>query len=202
MLLEIKKFAEILHFKKNTVIFKANDAVNGFYYIESGEVRLYKMNLLGKEVEIARLQNGEYFGEAIIFVSNKYEVFAETLKPSIVYYFPKDKILEKTNQDLSFALFFIKLLAGKCVKLNKRIEILALCTIKERLIKFFLMEYQKSQSKTIVLKLKKGELAAQLCTISVTLSRNLNLLQRTKLIKVKGKTITILDLAKLQKEIS
>ena len=202
MVIDIKKNAKKINFKKNTSIFKAHDEAAGFYYIESGLVRLYKMNLLGKEIEVARLQDGEYFGEAIIFVSDKYEVFAETLKPSTLYYFPKNVILEKIKHDLNLTQFLIKLIAGKCVKLNKIIEILALSSIKERLIKFILMQYQKNKCETIVLKLKKSDIASQLGTISATLSRNLRLLQKENLIKVKGKTIKILDLIGLQKEIS
>ncbi|MFA6118628.1 MAG: Crp/Fnr family transcriptional regulator [Parachlamydiales bacterium] len=199
---EIKKLAKIKNFPPNTLLFSTGDQANGFYYILSGEVRIYKMDNAGKEIEVGRLHREDFFGEAIIFVSDRYQVYAETLKPTTLYFFSKKTILKKINSDPALAQFFIKLLAAKCVALNKRMEALIMSGVKERLIKFLLQEYQSSQKKIIILKIKKSELARQLGTISETLSRNLNQLKKSNLIKVSGKTIEIIDLTGLQKEIS
>ncbi len=198
---EIKKFAKTKNFSKHTLIFRAGEKANGFYYVVCGEIRIYKIDRMGKEIEIDRFYNGDYFGEAVIFVSDKYQVYAEAVKPSTLLFFLKDVVLEKINQDPNILQFFIKLLAAKCVSLNKKIEILTMGSIKQRLIQFLLTEYINNQKKSFKLKFKKNELASQLGTISETLSRNLKQLQKSGFIEVKNKIIEIKDFLNLQKEI-
>ncbi len=194
---EVKKLARTKNIPKNTLLFSAGDPAEGFYYIVSGEVRIYKMDSAGREIEVGRLFAGDYFGEAIIFVSDKYPVYAETVKPTTLLYFLKTIILDQIKTQPGLAAYFIKLLAGKCVALNKRMESLTMNSVQQRLIKFLLAEYQHNGHKPILLKISKSELAKQLGTISATLSRNLQQLQKSGLIKVKGKSIEIVNSAKL-----
>ncbi|MFC2159045.1 Crp/Fnr family transcriptional regulator, partial [Acidobacteriota bacterium] len=173
----------------------------GFYLVRTGEIRVFKMDEQGKEIEIVRLGPGDYLGEAIVFTSTVYPVYAQAVKDSEVVYFPKKDILDEIEKNPSVGRFFIQLLAKKCVTLNKRIESLGLQTVRQRLIRFLLTQSRAQNSTRIELHSKKGELARILGTINETLSRNLKQLQDEGLIEVDSNFITINDIDSLRLEV-
>ena len=176
-------------FPKDCFIFQAGDQANGFYYITSGEVRVYRMDIQGKEVEIGRLGPEYYLGEAIVFVMDEYPVFAQAVKKTTCFYLPKDKIQNAIQQNAETAQFFITLLAKKCVALNQRIATLSLQTVRQRLVEY--LKANQNQENKVILTISKKELAMQLATIPETLSRNLKQLQKEGVILVKNNEISL-----------
>ena len=164
----------------------------GFFLIEKGLVRIYKMDEQAKEIEIGRIGPGGFLGEAIVFAQETYPVYAQAVKNIECLYFEKEQVLAAISKNAEIAKFFIQLLAQKCVILNQRIESLSLKTVKQRLLDFLVAEAQKQNSDMFTLKMKKQELARQLGTISETLSRNFKQLQDEGYIKVSGNSVKIL----------
>lgn len=188
-------------YRKGTPLFNAEDEAHGFFYIKSGEVRVFKMDTDGNELEMGRFGPGDFIGEIILFAAERYPAFAEATKNTIALYFEKNKILNAITHEPALSTFFLKLLAGKCLVLSKRIEMLGLKTVRQRLIQYVLSQCPGSGSNcTLELKIKKTELAKLLGTVSETLSRNLRQLQDEKLITVKGKRITLLNCPQLRRE--
>ena len=200
-LLDIKKLGRIQAFGKGEILFNAGDDANGFYYVQSGEVRIFRMDDQGKEVEVVRLNPGDFFGEAVVFVSDKFPAFAQAVLDTKTLFFSKKIIFRHIDRDPTIARFFISLLARKCIVLNKRIETLELRTVRQRLAQFILSQYREQKSEVIVLNMKKVELARFIGTISETLSRSLKQMQVDNLIEVHGREIRIKDSAKLKREL-
>lgn len=198
----IKKLGIFKTYRKDEMLFNAQDEANGLYYVLSGEIRVFKMDEQGKEVEVARIAPGDFLGEAIVFVSAAFPVFAQAAKESKVLFFEKNAINKKIEKDPSVAKFFLNLLARKCVILNTRIESLGLQTVRKRLIQYLFSHCSGEKQCLIELKLKKVDLAKMLGTISETLSRNLKQMQDEGLIEVKSKKIYVKDCHKLRAELS
>lgn len=198
---DIKKLGRIQAFGKDEMLFNAGDDANGFYYVQSGEVRIFRMDDQGKEIEVVRLNPGDFFGEAVVFVSDKFPAFAQAVMDTKTLFFSKNMIFQHIDKDPSIARFFISLLARKCIVLNKRIETLELRTVRQRLAQFILSQYQEQKSEVIVLNMKKIELARFIGTISETLSRCLKQMQEDNLIEVHGREIRVKDSVKLKQEI-
>ncbi len=188
-------------FKKGTSIFNAEDPITGFYQVVTGEVRIFKMDLNGNELEISRLGPGDFLGEAVTFTSDTYPLFAEAVRDTRTLFFEKKKIFAAIEKDPKLSIYMIKLLAGKCLALNKRLETLGLKTIRQRLIQYILELCPGQGNCALDLPIKKTEIAKLLGTVSETLSRNLRQLQDEDLITVKGKTIRIKNCQKLRCEI-
>jgi CRP/FNR family transcriptional regulator len=201
LLTDIKSLGRIRAFRKDEILFNAGDSANGFYYVLYGEVRIFRMDNHGKEVEVVRINPGDFFGEAVVFVSDKFPAFAQAVKDTETLFFSKKTIFQHIDKDPTIARFFISLLAKKCIVLNKRIETLELRTVRQRLAQFILSQYQEQQSDVIVLNMKKIELARFIGTISETLSRNLKLMQEDNLIEVHGRNIRVKDSEKLRQEL-
>lgn len=198
----IKDIGRLKKYRKNELLFSAQQKADGLYYVQSGEIRVFKMDEQGREVEVVRLAPGDFLGEAILFVSSVFPFFAQAVKDSQVLFFEKNKIFKKIDKEPSIAKFFLNLLARKCVILNKRIETLGLQTVRQRLIQYLLLNCSGEQQCKVELKIKKVELAKILGTISETLSRNLKQLQDEGLIEVEGNKIHVKDCSKLRIELS
>lgn len=188
-------------FTKDEFLFHADDPAEGFYYLVSGEIRVFKMDEQGKEVEVVRPNPGDFFGEAIVFVQKKYPSYAQAVKDSQVVFFEKNSFFQKLERDPDIGMFFLHLLAKKCIVLNKRIETLELRTVRQRLIQYLVSSCGSDISCVVALPMKKTELAKLLGTISETLSRNLKQLQEEGLITVEGHTIHIKDKSRLNEEL-
>jgi len=198
----IKDIGRLKKYRKNEILFSAQQKADGLYYVRSGEIRVFKMDEQGKEVEVVRLEPGDFLGEAILFVSSVFPFFAQAVKDSQVLFFEKNKIFKKIDEEPSIAKFFLNLLARKCIILNKRIETLGLQTVRQRLVQYLFLNCSGEQQCTVELKTKKAELAKILGTISETLSRNLKQLQDEGLIEVEGNKIHVKDCSKLRLELS
>lgn len=197
----LKQLGHPKTYQKDEMLFYAQDKAEGFYYVERGEIRVFKMDEQGKEIEVTRLGTGDFLGEAIVFVSPVFPFYAQAVKQAQVHFFKKGRILSAVDRDPKIAKFFLNLLAEKCLILNKRIESLGLKTVRQRLIQYLLSRCAGEQDCSIELKLKKAELAKILGTISETLSRNLKHLQDEHLIEVEGNKIRIKDCPKLRSEV-
>jgi CRP/FNR family transcriptional regulator len=199
-----QKIIELGHsqtYKKDEFLFHADDPAIGFYYLLSGEIRVYKMDEQGKEVEVVRPNPGDFFGEAIVFVQERYPSYAKAVKDSQVVFFEKNSFLQRLEKDPTIGKYFLYLLAKKCVVLNKRIEALELRTVRQRLIQYLVSSCVSETSCVVTLPMKKAELAKLLGTIGETLSRNLKQLQDEGKITVEGHTIHIKDKSCLKEEL-
>lgn len=197
----IKKLGQLKEYQKDEMLFHALDEATAMYYVLSGEIRIYKMDDQGKEVEVVRINPGDFLGEAIVFISGVFPFYAQAAKDSKVLLFEKNAINKKIEKDPSVAKFFLNLLARKCMTLNTRIEALGLQTIRQRLIQYLFSHCSGEKQCLIELKLKKVELAKMLGTISETLSRNLKQMQDQGLIEVRGKKIYVKDCSRLRAEL-
>ena len=198
----IKKLGILKSYRKDEVLFNAQDKANGMYYVQSGEIRVFKMDEHGREVEVVRIEPGDFLGEAIVFVSSEFPFYAQAVKDSKVLFLGKKTISQEIERDPSVDQFFLNLLAKKCMTLSNRIEFLGLQTIRQRLIQYLFSSCSGEKRCIIELRLKKVELAKLLGTISETLSRNLKQMQDEGLIEVKGKKIYVKDCLKLREELS
>jgi CRP/FNR family transcriptional regulator len=189
-------------YRKEAFLFLAEEDARGFFYVLSGEVRVFRMDDSGREVEIVRLRPGEFFGEAIAIASGKFPAFARAARDTEVLFFERQAVLKSIQADSAVAEFFIVLLANKCILLNRRIETLNLRTVRQRLAQYLLAHCAAERSCTIDLAIKKCELAKHLGTISETLSRTFQRMERDGLIEVRGKRIRVLDCDKLRQELN
>jgi CRP/FNR family transcriptional regulator len=189
-------------YAKGELLFAAGTPADGLYYVASGAVRVYRMDEQGREVEIVRLGPGEFFGEAVVFASPVFPAFADATLDSEVLFLSKSGLWQDLDRVSGLARDLLGLLARKCLVLNRRIEVLELQTVRQRLVQFLLSRCPGQGSCNVRLEMKKGELAQLLGTIGETLSRNLKQLQEEGLIQVAGRRIHIPDCRRLQDELS
>lgn len=201
----LKEIADVKSFSKQTHIFFAEEAADAFYYVEAGEVRLYRSDSTGKEVEIRRVFSGDIFGEVFVFAGTHYPVSAVAVRDSRLWVIEKSAVFKAVQKNQDLALFFIQILAKRCLQLNQVIENIYLEEVPIRVARYFwrfLQEnphyIQEGKRASFQLRIPKKDLAVQLGTIPETLSRAFEKLHALNLIKVIGKTVVVLDVGRLK----
>ena len=181
-------------FGRGETIFFEGDEGNGFYMVETGKVKIYKMSLSGKEQILHIFGPGEPFGEVPVFHGQPFPATAEALVKSIVLFFPRDKFMALIHKMPSVALNMLALLSMRLRRFTAQIENLSLKEVPARLAGYilYLMEEQQNDD-MIELEISKGQLASLLGTIPETLSRIFARMSEEGLISVDGRVIHILD---------
>lgn len=197
---EILSLGVIKRFPAKAILFHPGDPAAGFYYLESGAVRVFKTDEQGRELEIARIEPGDFLGEAVAFVGGRFPFFAEAVRESETRYFGRAEVWRGLERSPAAARFFIGLLAGKCVFLSGRLESLGLRTVRQRLAQYLVQNCSGCPG-VVDLSVTKGELARLLGTVAETLSRTLKQMQDDGLIEVRGRAIRIDDCARLRGEV-
>ena len=180
-----------------TLLFQQGAPASSCLYVERGEVSLRRLSRAGDEVEVARIGEGEWCGEVILFAESAYPAQAVAVLETAVLEFPRSAILGSSDREVS--AFFLGLLANKCLRLNGRIEQLTIMDSRERLVRYILGLCPGRVSGcrggrtecSFLLPKKKREIAVELGMAPETLSRVFRQLEAEALIGLDGPRISI-----------
>ncbi len=190
----IIKIIVVKKFNRGETIFFEGDKGAGFYIVETGKVKIYKMSLSGKEQILHIFGPGEPIGEVPIFHGQPFPATAEALMRSNLLFLPRDRFIQLVHETPSIALNMLAVLSMRLRRFATQIENLSLKEVPARLADYllYLMGEQKNDKK-VELEISKGQLASLLGTIPETLSRIFAKMTEEGLIEVDGRTIRILD---------
>ena len=189
---------------QGTLLFLQDEPAERCFFLEAGEVALRRVSRSGDEVEVARIESGEWFGEALLFAGQGYPVQATVVRPSRLLEFRRGAILSSLNPEVS--LFFLSLLARKCLALNRRIQELTVMDARERVARFLLGLCPARagdcpgdrQGCRFPLPKKKVEIALELGMAPETLSRALGQMERDGYLKVTGSQVEVPSCSRLK----
>ncbi len=192
---EIGQIAVNRHYKKGEFIFYEGDDGDGFYVVSEGQVKIFKVSLEGKEQILHIFGPAEPFGEVPVFSGQSFPANAEAIAESHLLFFPRTAIVDLITKNPSLALNMLAVLSMRLRQFTVQIENLSLKEVPARLAGYliYLAEEQGSED-SVSLDISKGQLASLLGTIPETLSRIFSKMNRENLIKVKDRTILLLDI--------
>jgi CRP-like cAMP-binding protein len=185
--------------RKGQMIFADGDEGIGFYIVQSGRVRIFKLSPeSGKEQILHIFGPGESFGEAAVFAGQGFPAFAEAQTTSVLLFFPRREFVALIRQDPSLAMNMLAVLSRRLQKFTRLIDDLSLKETPARLAAHLLYLGGGRPADEISLEIPKGQMAALLGTIPETLSRIMSRMGRQGLIRSRGNQIAILDRTGLQ----
>lgn len=191
-------------YRKGQLIFAEGDEGVGFYIVQSGRVRIFKLSPEGgKEQIIHFFGPGDSFGEVAVFTSQGFPAYAKAEISSHLLFFPRAEFVALIREDPSLALNMLALLSLRLHRFTRLIEDLSLKEVPARLAAHLIyLSERDGNSAEIKLDTSKAQLAALLGTIPATLSRIMTRMGRQRLIRTEGNCITILDRIGLQETAS
>jgi CRP/FNR family transcriptional regulator, dissimilatory nitrate respiration regulator len=186
-------------FLRGEIIFHEGEEGAGFYLVESGMIKIYKISLDGKEQILHILGPGEPFAEVALFAGSSYPANAMAIEKSSVLFFPRQAFSELVSKQPSLALNMLGTLSLRLRQFAQMVEALSLKEVPGRLAAYILLENETHQKKNAIkLPIAKSQLASLLGTIPETLSRILAKMTKQGLISATGSSILILDIEGLQ----
>ena len=185
---------------KGQILFQRGALLDGFYVVVHGQIKLAFSSPQGHEKVLAIVGPGQSFGEAAMFMEKPCPVFAQALENTHLLYIAKQGIFAAIDHDSAFAR---RMLAGLSIRLRSLIhdvEDYSLHSSTQRVIGFLLHLAGTPAGDSVELELpaSKHVIASRLNLTPETLSRILHGLTESGLIAVKGRHITVLDMARLR----
>ena len=194
---EVETIAKLIFEKKygkGETIFFEGDEADGFYIVSSGQIKVFKMNPMGKEHILHIFGPGEPVGEVPVFSKQPFPANAEALVKSSTLFFPRKDFVALIENNPSIALNMLAVLSRRLRQFATQIENLSLKEVPARLAGYLLYIAEEQKNEGVVqLPVSKGQLASLLGTIPETLSRIFARMSDEGLIQVEGRSITILD---------
>ena len=193
-------------FQSGEIIFSEGDACAGLYIVQSGNVRIFKSSVGGREQVLDINGPGTSIAELPVFDGGNYPASAQAVNECNLFFFSRQDFQTLCLQHPQVALKVLRVVGGRLRRLVGIIEELSFTTVRHRLIAL-LVRLAKSEgtrngdSITVLLPANNSELAAQIGTVRELVSRNLSRLQADGLIQFDNRDLTIPSLKKLEGEL-
>ena len=185
---------------KGQYLFREGAASEGFYVVQRGAVNVHRVSAHGKEQVISVFRTGQSFAEAALASAGGYPADARAIEDSTILLVPKADFLGLLRSRPELALRMLGSMSQHLRVLVALLDDLTLKDVETRLANWLLKHCPRPLPETAVefqLDRTKRVLAAELGTVSETLSRTFALFREKKLIRVAGKSVAILDPKKL-----
>jgi CRP/FNR family transcriptional regulator len=203
---ELNEFMEIkkVHiYDKHDIIFHEETPSHGIYILCSGRIKLTNSSRFGQQQILKIVSGGEIIEKNGLYNTGKHTVTAETLEKSEVTFFEREDFLNLLKRHSDLSLRLINVLSQELEQAQQKINQLTFKDAKGRLALILLdlaKSYGVKNSEGVVLgiALKREEIAEMTGMTLETAVRLLSQFKKDRIIKVKGKQITLLNQQKLQ----
>ncbi|MCQ2534405.1 MAG: Crp/Fnr family transcriptional regulator [Clostridia bacterium] len=227
---KISLHTRLRQYSKGEILAHEGSSCTSVCVILSGSVAMQKISSGGEFATIALLNEGDFFGEEIIYSSqNTYSSTLEASSNALVAYIGKDYINSLMNENPVIKDNFLRVLSDRIKNQNRRIELLSQKTLREKIAYYLIDLYNQQRSeheeeifdkglncedctkscdyrnkvirKKVQLPVSKEIVAKYLAMPRPSFSRELIAMEKDGLIRVDGRDIFLCDVARLETEI-
>ena len=175
---EEQKLLEIKTLKRGAILFREGQLCTEVSIVVSGQVKISSMNYSGSELIFNLLENGEMFGNNLLFSDNpNYKGDVICLKDSTIVSIKKENLVKILQSNKDFMLSYLNIQSNFGKKLNSTIKMLSFASAEERFL------YYLHENKNEITYRSITELADILHLKRETLSRLLTKLEKKNAIR-------------------
>jgi CRP/FNR family transcriptional regulator, polysaccharide utilization system transcription regulator len=188
--------------KKGEPIFEEGESVNGIYCVKDGVCKLSKLSANGKDQIVKLIKPGELLGQRSLISDEPTNLSAVALEDMEVCFIPKSEIISFFNQNNQFSMNVMKTICGDLKEADDHMVSMAQKSVKERLAETLLHledTFGKNNDGSLHIQLSREELAGMIGTATESCIRLLSELNKSGIIELTGKKITIVDRNKLKR---
>lgn len=196
---QILASSSALHLGEGEFLFGAGDRATRFYFLVSGQVKLFRLSADGAEKIIELISPGQTFGEALMFLERPmYPVSASALPASKLIAIENQQFLSVLRGSVESCFKIMGTLSQRIRGLIREIDDLTLQSATTRLCNMLWCQMDLHGSCQLELRIPKGVLASRLSIQPETFSRILNNLSNQGVIRVNRSSIEVIDCQKLR----
>lgn len=182
-------------------LFHHGQPANRFFFVRSGQVKLFRVSPDGHEKIIEIIRPGQTFAEAVMFIGTqgRYPVSAEAISDGEVFAFEQKTFLQVLRDSHEIGFGMLAAMSRRLHMLVNQIESLTLQNATYRLVMYLLDETPRNaQATDVELTTPKSAIASRLAIQPETFSRILGKLRDQGLIEVNGNHIGLRNLQGLR----
>jgi len=185
---EEQNLLEVKSLNKGQVLFREGELCSKVSIVVSGQVKISSMNYSGREVIFNVCENGDMFGNNLIFSDNPhYKGDVIAIKDSVIDSIKRENLESILQSNKQFLISYLNIQSNFGKKLNSTIKLLSFSSAEDRLL-FFLKENNSNIKYHSV-----TDLADLLHLKRETLSRLLTKLEKENVIKRSPHSISLLN---------
>jgi CRP/FNR family transcriptional regulator len=194
------------NFSAGEIVFGEGEPCSGMYVVQSGNIRIFKTSINGREQVLSIDGPGSSVAELPVFDGGNYPASVAALTDSTLLFVSKQDFQALCLAHPQVALKVLRVVGARLRRLVGIIEELSFTTVRHRLASYLVRMAQKEGQATaggtqVFLPASNQELASQIGTVRELVSRNLSRFQSEGLIRLEGRAAVILDLKKLEVEL-
>jgi CRP-like cAMP-binding protein len=194
--------ANTVQYKRDATLALEGDACQKLGIVIEGKIELQNILPSGKVVTLVQFGPGEVFGEALIFSRQiEYPVTITSASPCTVLYIDRKEMVFVLTHHPIVLENFLGLLSDKLNFMNRKVKVLSLETIRQKICDLILKEYKKQKKLKLDIPYSRKEMSELLSLQRPSLSRELIHMRDEGLIDFDKHTIEILDLESIELEI-
>lgn len=186
---------ELRHYRKRDVIFMAGDQPHNLFFIESGEIKLSRANLEGREFILRLAGKGTFLGYLALLMEGTYTESAIALEDSTVRIIPGTEFRQMVYGNREVRVGFLNLMTDQIIEQEQQLLELAYFSARKRVAQTIIRLHDQGKSQ---LHLLRDDLAAIAGTAKETLIRTLADFRSEGLITVNEGDIRISKLERLR----
>ncbi len=185
---------------KNQFVFFQDDPGDSAFYIEKGEIRVFRISPFGKSSVVFIRFPGEIFGLAEVIGGNNRACSAQAMTRCSLYEIKRKELEVLLCRHYCLAERVMKVMGRRLRYLGEQIENLMICDVHTRLLKLlvYLGHHELldpgvwSNPVTIPIRLTQQQIAEMIGSCQQTVSATLKRLELEGLIRLAGKDIILL----------
>lgn len=189
-------------FKKKEIIYQEDVFPSGIFFLNKGKVKTARINPEGKEFITALIGEGEFFGYNPLLEDQAYSDSAVALEESEIYIIPKDDFFTLMHNSREISGAFIRMLSNDVKEKEERLLHIAYNSVRKRVADALLLlkqRYSTDATKPFTMAISREDLANLAGTAPETVIRTLSDYREEGIIEIKGSSITLKDVARLEK---
>lgn len=186
------------HMRAGEILFSAGDPCEGFYVVENGEMKIFKIAPSGREQVLTVDGAGDSIAEIPLFDGGPYPASAIATVDTTLFFISKRDFRTLVLEHPDIGLKVLKNVGSRLRRMVGLIEELSFTTVRNRLLLMLVRlartEGQRTGRGTEVTLPTNQEIASQIGTVRELVSRNLSRFQAEGLLRLDGKRLIIPDI--------
>lgn len=195
----VGRIAQHRQLRRRELVFGPEDPGDAIYLLKAGRVKLSRFDESGKEITLAILEEGEFFGEEALQGDGPRQSCAEALDDAFLCRIERAQFEELMADNPELSLEVARQLSERLLGTQDRLEDLAFHDVPRRLAHALLGlaerhgEAREDGSVRLKLRLTHQELASLVASTRETTTSLLSRFRRDGLVETEGRWLRILD---------
>ena len=186
-------------YPKNSTVVAAGDPADALYIVISGRLKVLMSDKEGKEVILAILNQGDFFGEMGLIDQAPRSATVVTLEPCELLTITRTDFMKCLQKNFSLAMNVIRGLAGRLREADRKIGSLALMDVCGRVARLLMEMAETVDGQKVVTKLPKQQIAKMIGATREMVTRVMKELETSGHIEVRAHQILLRDSLALTK---